>query len=409
MERFDVVVVGAGPAGASAARAAALAGLSTLLLEKQSLPRDKRCGGGVSAAALRELDFPLPDRVVERRCYGMWGIQRDILTEVRVDRCIATMVSRATFDAFLVEKAAEAGARVAAAEACRGLRRLADGVVVATGKAEYRASVVIGADGFTSMVARSVRPKWRPRETRFCLVADVPLGRDTIDRTMRNLAELRYGFIRLGYAWAFPKREHVSFGIGGALGSARHLRRDFARYLRLHGVDGDVPARGCFIPVTEFRHDVVADRLMLCGDAAGFVDCFSGEGIRYAIASGTLAGRTAARAISAGDCSKRALLAYQRAFFSKHRRDLRWSSFITRLSSRFPRLVFGPLLADRDTILRYFRVMSGDEHFATFARWVMIRLPWLLARHFLVPRAPARSSWSRSAPEASGRRWLRRP
>jgi geranylgeranyl reductase family protein len=387
VERFDVIVVGAGPAGASAARAASLAGLSTLLLEKQKLPRDKRCGGGVSAAALKELDFDLPDRVVEQRCYGMWGIQHDILTEVRVDRCVATMVSRATFDAFLVEKAAEAGARVAEAEACREIRRLADGMAVATAKAEYRASVVIGADGFSSLVARSVRPKWSRRETRFCLVADVPLGRETIDRTMRDLVELRYGFIRQGYAWAFPKRDHVSFGIGGEPGSAKALQQDFARYLRLHGVDGDVPARGCFIPVTEFRHDVVADRLMLCGGAAGFVDCFSGEGIRYAIASGTLAGRTAARAIRAGDCSKRALLAYQRAFYAGHKRDLVWSSFITRLSSRFPRLVFGPLLADRSTILRYFRVMSGEEHFASFARWVIVRLPRLIFRRLAAPRA----------------------
>ncbi len=177
MERFDVIVVGAGPAGASAARAASLAGLSTLLLEKQKHPREKRCGGGVSAATLKELDFPLPERVVERRCYGMWGIQNRILTEVRVDRCVSTMVSRSTFDAFLVEKAVEAGVRVAEAEACRGIRTLADCVIVTTEKAEYRASVVIGADGFSSVVARSVRPKWSRRETRFCLVADVPLVR----------------------------------------------------------------------------------------------------------------------------------------------------------------------------------------------------------------------------------------
>lgn len=388
MERLDVIVVGAGPAGASAARAASLAGLSTLVLEKEKLPREKRCGGGVSTATLKELDFPLPDRVVERRCNGMWGIQDSILTEVRVDRCVATMVSRSTFDAFLVEKAAEAGARIAEAEACREIGTLADGVLVTTEKAEYRASVVIGADGFSSLVARQVRPKWSRRETRYCLVADVPLPRETIDRTMKDLVELRYGFIAQGYAWAFPKRDHVSFGIGGAMGGARTLQRDFSRFLSMHGVDGPVSARGCFIPVTEFRHDVVADRIMLCGDAAGFVDCFSGEGIRYAIASGTLAGRTAALALREGDCSKRRLLAYQRAFCAEHKRDLVWSSFITRLSSRFPRLVFGPLLADRTTILRYFDVMSGDEHFRTFARWVMARLPWLIVGHFLKRRRP---------------------
>jgi flavin-dependent dehydrogenase len=124
---------------------------------------------------------------------------------------------------------------------------------------------------------------------------------------------------------------------------------------------------------------------MLCGDAAGFVDCFNGEGIRYAIASGRLAGRAAALAFKKGDFSKRTLFAYQRAFYARHKKDLVWSSFIMGLSSRLPRLVFGPLLADRKTILRYFKVMSGDEHFRSFARWIIVRLPWLIVRHFLVP------------------------
>ncbi len=392
MGTYDVIVVGAGPAGASAARAASLAGLSTLLLEKQRHPREKRCGGGISAAALKELDFSLPDSVIERRCHGMWGIQDSILTEVRVGRCVATMVSRPTFDAFLVQKAAEAGARIAEAEACREIRVLPDCAIVVTEKAEHRAALVIGADGAFSVVARSVRPKWRRRELRFCLVADVPFAPESIERKMRGLAELRYGFIKQGYAWAFPKRDHISFGIGGAMGSTRSLRRDFAAYLRLHGVEGEVAAKGCFIPVTEFRHDVVADRLMLCGDAAGFVDCFNGEGIRYAAASGRLAGRTAARAFQKRDFSKRTLLAYQRAFYAGYKQDMVWSSFITRLSSRFPRLVFGPLLADRRTILRYFGVMEGNEHFRSFARWIVARLPWLILRHFLhMPRVSART------------------
>ncbi len=133
---------------------------------------------------------------------------------------------------------------------------------------------------------------------------------------------------------------------------------------------------------------------MLCGDAAGFVDCFSGEGIRYAAASGRLAGGTAALAFRKGDFSKGTLLDYQRAFYAGYRSDMEWSSFIMRLCSRFPRLVFGPLLADRRTILRYFGVMSADEHFRSFARWVLIRLPWLIVKHFFGPRRASRRSRS---------------
>ncbi len=383
MEKYDVIVVGAGPAGATAARETARAGFHTLLLEKEKLPREKRCGGGVSNAALKELGFDLPKSVVERECYGMWGIQDDILTEVRVAHCVATMVTRAAFDAFLAEKAREAGAQVREGDACFGVRRESDRVVVETRKGAFGAELVLGCDGVFSTVAKSVRPAWTPRELRFCLVADVPMPEELIDEKMRNLVELRYGYIKQGYAWAFPKREHISFGIGGSAGQAKTLKASFASYLRLHHIDDETRVKGCFIPITEFAHDVVADRIMLCGDAAGFVDSFNGEGIHYAVVSGRMAGRAAARAFAQGDFSKRALLDYQREFYGKYRRDIEWSARVTNLSSRFPRMVFGPLLADRDTILRYFDVMSGDVHFADFARWIILRLPWIMARHFL--------------------------
>jgi geranylgeranyl reductase family protein len=389
MDYFDLVVVGAGPAGASAAREAVKAGLKTLLLEKESIPREKRCGGGISNATLNALDFPLSRKVIERECYGMWGIQSlpsrlsGILTEVRVNHCVATMVTRATFDAFLVEKAKEVGVLVRDNEACINVRVNTGCVYVETNKATYASPVIIGADGVYSTVSKMVRPPWTKRELRFCLVADVPLLKETIDKKMRNLVELRYGYIKQGYAWAFPKKTHISFGIGGIAAHSKTLKTSFTEYLKLHNVDENIRFKGCFIPITEFKHDIVADRIMLCGDAAGFVDCFNGEGIHYAVESGRMAGRSAARAFAKKDFSKASLMEYQREFYDKNKRDMVWSSRITRLSSRFPHLVFRPLLADRKTILRYFDVMSGRCHFRDFAFWVILRLPFLIVRHFL--------------------------
>jgi len=383
MESFDVIVVGAGPGGATAARTTALAGLSTVLIEKEKIPREKRCGGGLSGATLDELDFPIPDRVIERRCYGMWGIQNNIRSEVRVDHCVATMVTRSVFDAFLVEKAMEAGARVRDSETCLEVHVERERVVVRTEKMHYCAMLVIGGDGVYSVTAKAVRPKWSKREMRFCLVADIPLPKECIDQKMKELVELRYGYIAQGYAWAFPKKNHISYGIGGSAKQARTLKRSFSSYLALHGVTGKARFKGWHIPITEFRHDVVADRLMLCGDAAGFVDSFNGEGIHYAIVSGKMAGHTAVHAFKKRDFSKRMLLGYQEEFCRRNKRDMVWSARLTNLCSRFPRLVFGPLLADRPTILRYFKVMSGEDHFRDWALWIIIRLPWLIVKRFL--------------------------
>ena len=103
---------------------------------------------------------------------------------------------------------------------------LADCVLVTTDKAQYRAGVaLVGADERLLGRGEVGAAESTKRELRFCLVADVPeMATEAIEGTYGDLVELRYGFIKQGYAWAFPKRDHISFGIGGAVDHARALR-----------------------------------------------------------------------------------------------------------------------------------------------------------------------------------------
>lgn len=383
MTSCDVAVIGAGPAGSTAARTAARSGLHTVLLEKCTFPRTKPCAGGLSLAAANELDFDVPDDLIERRCTAILLAQGAYSNRIETGRENARMVDRARFDHHLAARAVEAGAEFREGVALRGLEPGKDRVRLETTGGPWTARIVIGADGCTSRVAAGVRPKWRPDERRFCLVADVPCATEQINRQIGDTVVLHYGYVRHGYAWIFPKREHLSFGIGGLLDNAALTISRFRDFLALWGMDRGSRLRGCHIPITRFRTPVCADRIMLAGDAAGYVDSFSGEGIRYAIASGRMAAERAAAALEAGNCSASFLDEYRRAFEATYRRDLRVSNLFTDVAFGRPDLIMGTLLRSDQVVRHYCRVLRGELAFHDFAVWSAARFPGLLLRRAL--------------------------
>ena len=296
MTAFDVVVVGAGPAGSTAARELAAAGASVLVVERARWPRYKACGGGIPIRAERMLPFPI-DGVVEDSVERIEVSARGAGTFARdAGAPFARMVMRERFDALLMEHAQLAGAELRTETAVRGLDTNGRARIQADGF-EAEADVVICADGAHSPVGRMAGLGLELAE---CAAWEVEVrGRPDRASVGEATALIDVGYDPWGYAWLFPKAELLSIGIVLPREEAGQMKALVERYLARLGLAGaDVEiARGHKIRFRRGGEAIASERIALVGDAAGLADEFTEEGISYAIHSGRLAARNALRAL----------------------------------------------------------------------------------------------------------------
>jgi geranylgeranyl reductase family protein len=299
---YDVVVVGAGPAGTVAAYECAKKGFKTLLLEKASIPREKACGGAVMYRGIRIVNGEIPRNIIEQKIYGIrFGFHNGCSSEFISDKLIGITVFREKFDEYLSKRAIDAGvelldsARVthtSVSDDCATIQ-LQDG-------REFKSEFLIGADGVNSIVSRSL--KLRPEHkdlTKFGLgmEADFYVGKDGVMKATKgtpSVIEILPVENKISYGWVFPKREHLAIGIAGGSTLMRRLRPDFDRFYKnlekQLGVELKLTKRRtCFLGGDGLGSTNVTDRVMLVGDAAGFVDPMMGEGIAYAMQSSKIA------------------------------------------------------------------------------------------------------------------------
>ncbi|SCG74847.1 geranylgeranyl reductase family [Micromonospora echinaurantiaca] len=294
-DEFDVVVVGAGPAGAAAALAARRSGARVLLLDRADFPRDKACGDGVAAHALDVLaDLGVPDAVAgypplpALRLVGPGG--------GAVARALprpAHTVPRSVFDARLVSAAVAAGARLRR-HAVRRVEVRADRVVL---DGEVAARAVVGADGAGSVVRRALGHPMNPdRHLALAIRGYAPALPGPPEQLIVTSAP-RWP----AYAWSFPigdGRANVGYGEvlrGEPLTRAHLLDRLGAL---LPGTDPATVSdlRAHHLPLSTHRPPPGRGRVVLAGDALSLINPFTGEGIFYALLSGALAGTAAAGA-----------------------------------------------------------------------------------------------------------------
>ena len=302
---FDLIVIGAGPAGACAARFAAQRGLKTLLLEKEQVPRNKLCGGGVTPKVLTRLDFKLPTELVECEVRAARIHVGKSLHHFGTDQTLVYMTSRSKFDSFLTEKAVEAGAELKDETPVNRVEVAGSHVEAITSQGTFNARILIGADGMGGATARTggFYDSWKPDQVAYAIESEVNVGEKAVQEFVGESScfDLYFGVSPGGYGWVFPKNDHLTVGVGCRLSRLRDgmdLFNSFVKQVReLKGFEIPKP-QAHLIPLGgAARVPSVRDRILLAGDCAGFAEPLLGEGIYFSIWGGQLAAQVAAGSI----------------------------------------------------------------------------------------------------------------
>ncbi len=371
MPSYDVIVVGAGPAGAILSYELSREGMSVLLLEKEKLPRYKCCAGGVTAHCAALLDLDASD-TVEDTIYSA-GVTYKFKDEYvgRSERPLAYMVMRSNFDNLLVEKAREKGTTII--DECRvmGLRMEDDGVTVMAERGRFHARVVAGADGPYSAVARSlgIRVGTDGGPSTAAIEAEVAISAAEMEKH-RATVSLDLGCIPGDYAWTFPKREHLSIGIGCSSPQSKKLKRQFGKFLATQRL-GDYAITkfsGHLMPIRGVKSPLQQGRVLLLGDAAGLIDPLSGEGIYYAIWSAHLAAPVIRNFLDSSPGDDIDLRDYALRVESEIMPELEAAYLASRIFKRFPFLTFKALQKDERVWRGCTRLICGETSYSAIRK-----------------------------------------
>lgn len=374
---YDVLVVGAGPGGSTCARRIAKAGFSVAILEKAALPRYKPCGGGVTSKALQLLDFTI-DGVIERTidvASVSFSTTRGIPV---IGREIGCMVMRASFDALLARKASDAGANVLQEHEVRNVRSTGTSYEVTTSQGILHGTFLVGADGANSVVARALELR---SGMRFGVAIE---GEIDVSASVVEQLPVVFDFAAIsgGYGYIFPKAHHLSVGVYTMNPKTGNLKGILKRYLAdLSGlshwtVRSEVGHR---VPLGRMAGPLHREGAMLVGDAAGIGDPLWGEGIYYAIKSGTIAAEVAIEALNK---RSRDTGTYSNRLSRDVFRELRLARIVAQLFHRLPERVLVALVRDAALADEMMAILRGNGSYHRYVRALIPRVPSLLVSRY---------------------------
>ncbi len=388
----EVIVVGAGPAGSTAAKVLAENGVSVLLVDKHSFPRDKPCGGGLPARVLRRFPYVGKKGLVESYSSRMCVYSSSLRSQTNLEHSapMLAMIRRVPFDVALVGLAADSGAELRTGVAVTRLTVSGHRAQVTLSDGSFLpAPYVIVATGMGSRILRDLGYPLSRRHIGACVMEEYPVPRSVMDQVYgeERCVHVCFGVLGIaGYGWVFPKAEHVNVGVSEfyhALGGhpKKNLRQLYSQFIDLLKSRGLVPEmvsvlspKGGVFPTLPQRR-TYGSCFLLCGDAGGLANPLTGEGIYEAMSSGEHAAKAIVRAMKTRDSSPTALSVYQRwwmeDFGDDNRRYYRASRFWRVPTERLWRIV------ERDPVLKAHGI-------ALLMGSVRVRdVGWSVARHTL--------------------------
>ncbi len=312
---YDVIIVGAGPAGGFAAKTLSKDGFRVLLLEKKKFPRFKPCGGWITKKVIQYLGWNvnnLNDIIIEPIKSGvLWFKDDDNLyhpytTEFRTP--VSYGILRIEFDSKIVNEAISSGTDFIDNSEIKKINVYKDKIVVQNQHGrEYKARLIIGADGTYSQVAKQtgIRSHWKQDELTLCCVSETKIGR-TKGKELTEFfgsPELFFNFNTKGYSWFYTKGDYLNIGTGMRMSlhsSNYNLKRQYMDFLDvLHQIKhynnlklSPIKGHSYAVFYGPYNYKTFRRRVFLVGDAAGFATNLTGEGIRPAIISAKLAAQT---------------------------------------------------------------------------------------------------------------------
>lgn len=374
----DVIVVGAGAAGASAAYHLAARGHRVLIVDAQPLPRPKPCGGGMAASVQRWFPFdltPAVDQVIDQVRFT-WCLE-DPVTAVLPGEAPFWIVQRSRLDQFLTEQAAHAGADVLDAAPVSDIRRRGDHWDVQLPDRSHSARAVVVADGSDSRFAGALG-LGNPHP-RFANAVSVEVDAEPSEITT---ARFEFGLVRHGFCWAFPRHGGYSIGVGSFIGrEALDSDAVLAQLLPSLGLPADAGIRrNSPLRIWDGHHNLHHPAgAVVVGDAASLADPFLAEGLRPALLSGVRAAEALDRflAESGSDHSVaagQALEAYSQAMRLEWGESMAWGRRIAQVFYRVPKVGYQLGIKRPTAPRRIAQILSGEMGYGDIAQRVVRRL-----------------------------------
>ncbi|MFZ9945768.1 MAG: NAD(P)/FAD-dependent oxidoreductase [Vulcanococcus sp.] len=371
----DVIVVGAGAAGAASAYHLAARGHRVLILEAQSMPRRKPCGGGMAASVQRWFPFdlsPAVDQVIEQVRFT-WCLD-DPVTAVLPGDAPFWIVQRSRLDQFITQQAVSAGAELIDAVQVEAFGRDGDHWCVEAGGHRYTSRAVVVADGSSSRFASQLA-LGTPRP-RFASAVAVEVEAPVAEP---NTARFEFGLVKHGFCWAFPRQGGYSIGVGSFIGNG-DVDADgvLAQLLPSLGLSPDAGTRvESPLRVWDGHYPLHgAGGVVAVGDAASLCDPFLAEGLRPALLSGVRSAEALDRYLVAEDSRQadQALQGYSQVMRQQWGESMAWGRRIAQVFYRVPKVGYQLGIKRPTAPQRIAQILSGEMGYGDIAQRVIKRL-----------------------------------